>query len=175
MDKIDSIFWNAWKSDVGRDASARVSEKALDLCRRRLASLLGASAIPYIVSMSVICQSVCKVITKAPVRSGTHGNIAVWQSLRSIRSFCSSLLYLSADKQDYISGFATNPAKGHLLATSGDGRLSAYELRKNVLSRKSDELYNECYVVCSSDQEWPQNCVGLTRRCACDLQLGYVG
>ncbi|KAJ8523760.1 hypothetical protein ON010_g17358 [Phytophthora cinnamomi] len=45
--------------------------------------------------------------------------------------------------QDYISGFATNPAQDHLLATSGDGRLSAYDLRKNVLAGKSDELDDE--------------------------------
>ncbi|RLN96627.1 hypothetical protein BBJ28_00017124 [Nothophytophthora sp. Chile5] len=44
---------------------------------------------------------------------------------------------------DYISGFATNPAQDHLLATSGDGRLSAYDLRKNVLAGKSDELDDE--------------------------------
>ncbi|KAI9918444.1 hypothetical protein PsorP6_011507 [Peronosclerospora sorghi] len=44
---------------------------------------------------------------------------------------------------DYISGFATNPANDHLLATSGDGRLSAYDLRKNVLAGKSDELDDE--------------------------------
>ncbi|CAH0479765.1 unnamed protein product [Peronospora belbahrii] len=44
---------------------------------------------------------------------------------------------------DYISGFATNPAQDHLLATSGDGRLTAYDLRKNVLAGKSDELDDE--------------------------------
>ncbi|KAI9920477.1 hypothetical protein PsorP6_015605 [Peronosclerospora sorghi] len=41
---------------------------------------------------------------------------------------------------DYISGFATNPANDHFLATSRDGRLSAYDVRKNVLAGKSDEL-----------------------------------
>lgn len=45
--------------------------------------------------------------------------------------------------QDYISGFATNPAQDHLLATSGDGRLTAYDLRKNALAGKSDELDDE--------------------------------
>ncbi|TYZ57351.1 hypothetical protein PybrP1_010556 [[Pythium] brassicae (nom. inval.)] len=44
---------------------------------------------------------------------------------------------------DFISGFATNPAQDHLLATSGDGRLSVYDLRKNVLAGKSDELDDE--------------------------------
>ncbi|KAF1318667.1 Transducin family protein wd-40 repeat family protein, partial [Globisporangium splendens] len=44
---------------------------------------------------------------------------------------------------DFISGFATNPAGDHLLATSGDGRLSVYDLRKNVLAGKSDELDDE--------------------------------
>lgn len=44
---------------------------------------------------------------------------------------------------DFISGFATNPARDHLLATSGDGRLSVYDLRKNVLAGKSDELEDE--------------------------------
>ncbi|GLD97506.1 hypothetical protein PINS_up006196 [Pythium insidiosum] len=44
---------------------------------------------------------------------------------------------------DFISGFATNPAVDHLLATGGDGRLSAYDLRKNVLAGKSDELDDE--------------------------------
>uniref|UniRef100_K3WEM9 Uncharacterized protein n=1 Tax=Globisporangium ultimum (strain ATCC 200006 / CBS 805.95 / DAOM BR144) TaxID=431595 RepID=K3WEM9_GLOUD len=44
---------------------------------------------------------------------------------------------------DFISGFATNLAGDHLLATSGDGRLSVYDLRKNVLTGKSDELDDE--------------------------------
>ncbi|TDH65833.1 hypothetical protein CCR75_002055 [Bremia lactucae] len=44
---------------------------------------------------------------------------------------------------DYISGFATTSAQDHLLATSGDGRLSAYDLRKNALVGKSDELDDE--------------------------------
>lgn len=46
-------------------------------------------------------------------------------------------------QQDFISDFATNPARDHLLATSGDGRLSVYDLRKNVLAGKSDELDDE--------------------------------
>lgn len=46
-------------------------------------------------------------------------------------------------QQDFISDFATNPAQDHLLATSGDGRLSVYDLRKNVLAGKSDELDDE--------------------------------
>ncbi|KAI9907598.1 hypothetical protein PsorP6_002909 [Peronosclerospora sorghi] len=33
-----------------------------------------------------------------------------------------------------------NPTKDHLLAMCGDGRLSAYDLGKNVLAGKSDEL-----------------------------------
>jgi WD repeat-containing protein 55 len=44
---------------------------------------------------------------------------------------------------DYISGFAANASVDHLLATGGDGRLSAYDLRKNVLAGKSDELEDE--------------------------------
>ncbi|CEG35343.1 transducin family protein wd-40 repeat family protein [Plasmopara halstedii] len=47
------------------------------------------------------------------------------------------------EHSDYISGFATNPSQDHLLATSGDGRLSAYNLRKNALVGKSDELDDE--------------------------------
>ncbi|KAF1791537.1 WD40-repeat-containing domain [Phytophthora cactorum] len=52
---------------------------------------------------------------------------------------------------DYISGFATNPAQDHLLATSGDGRLSAYDLRKNALAGKSDELDDELLSVALGD------------------------
>lgn len=47
------------------------------------------------------------------------------------------------EHNDYISGFATNPSVDHLLATGGDGRLSAYDLRKNILAGKSDELEDE--------------------------------
>ncbi|DBA01043.1 TPA: hypothetical protein N0F65_002653 [Lagenidium giganteum] len=44
---------------------------------------------------------------------------------------------------DYISGFAVNPDQTHLIATGGDGRLSAYDLRKMALEGKSDELDDE--------------------------------
>nr|CCA14958.1 conserved hypothetical protein [Albugo laibachii Nc14] len=49
---------------------------------------------------------------------------------------------------DYISNFACNDAQDHILATSGDGRLSAYDLRKHTLAGKSDELEDELLSVC---------------------------
>ena len=60
--------------------------------------------------------------------------------------FLSKILYVLhvlCVLQDYISGFATNVAQDHLLATSGDGRLTVYDLRKNVLAGKSDDLDDE--------------------------------
>jgi WD40 repeat protein len=44
---------------------------------------------------------------------------------------------------DFISDMTLHPAGGHLVATGGDGRLSVYDLRKNVLAGKSDELDDE--------------------------------
>lgn len=71
------------------------------------------------------------------VSGDDHGCIKIWDTRqhRCLSEF--------KEHTDYISGFATDLAQDHLLATGGDGRLSAYDLRKNTLVGKSDELDDE--------------------------------
>lgn len=47
------------------------------------------------------------------------------------------------DHSDYISDMTCNSALDHMLVTSGDGTLSSYDLRKNKLEGRSDDLEDE--------------------------------
>jgi WD40 repeat protein len=51
------------------------------------------------------------------------------------------------ENDDYISDFADSLQKNTLLATSGDGRLVAIDLRKKGLEEKSDQMESELLCV----------------------------